>query len=94
MSESWCISRTAPAATSQTMEAGAKMRGSATFMCRPEGHSCLVHAVGPVGVIRDPRNLEIPPRSGKAITAEALRVRPWLEPNAVWPMRVVHALSI
>jgi hypothetical protein len=28
------------------------MRGSATFMCRPEGHCCLVHAVGPVGVRR------------------------------------------
>jgi hypothetical protein len=59
------------------------MRGSATFMCRPEGHCCLVHAVGPVGVVRDPRNLEIPPPSGKAITAEALQVRPWLKPNAV-----------
>jgi hypothetical protein len=51
------------------------MRSSATFMCRPEGHCCLVHAVGPVGVIRDPRNLEIPPPSSKAITTEALQVR-------------------
>jgi hypothetical protein len=70
------------------------MRGSATFMCRPEGHCCLVHAVGPVGVIRDPRNLEIPPPSGKAITAGALQVRPWLKPNAARPIRVVHALRI
>jgi len=51
------------------------MRSSATFMCRPEGHCCLVHAVGPVGVIRDRSNLEIPPPSGKAITTEALQVR-------------------
>jgi hypothetical protein len=94
MSESWCISRTAPAATSQTMEAGAKMRGSATFMCRPVGHCCLDHEVGPVGVVRDPRKLEIPPRSGKAITTEALRVRSWLKPNAVWPMRVAQVLRI
>ena len=57
-------------------------------------HCCLVHAVGPVGVIRDPRNLEIPPPSGKAIAAEALQVRPWLKPNAVRPIRVVHALRI
>jgi hypothetical protein len=70
------------------------MRGSATFMCRPEGHCCLVHAVGPVGVVRDPRNLEIPPPSGKAIAAEALQVRPWLKPNAVRPIRAVHALRI
>jgi hypothetical protein len=41
-------------------------------------HCCLVHAVGPVGVIRDPRNLQIPPPHGKAITTEALKVRSWL----------------
>ena len=71
------------------------MRGSATFMCQPEGHCCLVHAVGPVGVVRDPRNLEIPPPSGKAITAEALQVRPWLSQTlCVRPIRVVHALRI
>jgi hypothetical protein len=70
------------------------MRGSATFMCRPECHCCLEHAVGPVGVIRDPRNLEIPPPSGQEITTEALKVRSWLEPNAVRPTRVVHALRI
>jgi hypothetical protein len=58
------------------------------------GHCCLVHAVGPVGVIRDPRNLEIPPPSGKAITTEALKVRSWLKPNAVRPTRFVHALKI
>jgi hypothetical protein len=50
------------------------MCGSA-IMCRPEGHCCLVHTVGPVGIIRDPRNLEIPPTSGKAIATEALQVR-------------------
>jgi hypothetical protein len=33
------------------------------------------HAVGPVGIIGDPRNLEIPLLSGKAITTEALQVR-------------------
>ncbi len=38
-------------------------------------HCCLVHAVGPVGVIRDPKNLEIPLHSGKAITTEALQAR-------------------
>jgi len=58
------------------------------------GHCCLVHAVGPVGVITDPRNLEIPPPSGKAITSEALQVRSLLKPNVVWPIRYMHALKI
>jgi hypothetical protein len=70
------------------------MCSSATFMCRPECHCCLAHAVGPVGVIRDLRNPEIPPLSGKAITTEALQVRSWLKPNAVRPTRFVHALKI
>jgi hypothetical protein len=65
------------------------MCGSATFMCRPVGHCCLDHEVGPVGVIR-----EIPPRSGKAITTEAMRVRSWLKPNVLWPMRVAQVLRI
>jgi hypothetical protein len=56
-------------------------------------HCCLEQAVGPVGVIRNLRNLEIPPPSGKAITTEALQVRSWLKPNAVRPPRVVHALK-
>jgi hypothetical protein len=54
----------------------------------------LEHAVGPVAVIRDPRNLEIPSLSGKAITTEALQVRSWLKPNDVRPTRFVHALKI
>jgi hypothetical protein len=70
------------------------MRGSATFMCRPECHCCLEHAVGPVGVIRDPKNLEIPLHSGKAITTEALQARPWPKPNALRSIRIVHALRI
>jgi hypothetical protein len=68
------------------------MRGSA--MCRPGGHCCIENAVGPVGVIRDPRNLEIPPPSGKAITAKAVKVRPWPKPDAVRPIRVAQALRI
>jgi hypothetical protein len=70
------------------------MCGSAAFMCRPEDLCCLVHAVGPVGVIRDLRNLEIPPPSDKEITTEALQVRSWLKPNFVWPIRFVHVLKI
>ena len=58
------------------------------------GHCCLAHAVGPVGVITDPRNLEIPLPSGKAITSEALQVRSLLKPNVVWPIRYMHALKI
>jgi hypothetical protein len=56
-------------------------------------HCCLVHAAGPVGVIRDRRNLEIPPPLCKAITTEVLQVRSCLKPNVVRPIRAMHALK-
>jgi hypothetical protein len=54
------------------------MCGSATFMCQAEATAALCTRLGPVGVIRDPKNLQIPPPPGKAITTEALQVRSWL----------------
>jgi len=73
------------------------MCGCATITCRPVGHCYLEQAVGPIGVIRDPRDLEIQPPSGKAITTEASQSRSWLKPTAVRMGRcisVVHALRI
>ena len=69
------------------------MCGCATITCRPVGH-CLEQAVGPIGVIRDPRNLEIPPPSGKEITTEAKAERCAADTSRPRAQGLNHALGL
>ena len=70
------------------------MRSSSTttFMCRPATTALRTRPAHRRH--QRPKESGNPTTCGEAATTEPLQVRPWLQPNSVRPIRVVHAVRI